>query len=269
MNNFCCPFLCPVSPSIDGAIGSEGCASIDDSPIPAASKSDIENVVTDEEVEADSGDAWQRLKGMPEPIEPSKAEVERHNLSHLPYKSWCQHCVAARRAAAPHLAQKEGNRRSVPLLVFDYAFLRAADEDETIPCLIGKMYPMRTVIAVVCDQKGRDPHVVSRLAAFIRENGVRHLVYKSDQEEPIMAMAREAIQMVDVTGEAHDPELHMAVPQRSVWVPVHPTAELRGPYKSLKTWYALIGLPCMQCFDAASRRSTQFSDGSLNMPREI
>ena len=66
---------------------------------------------------------------------------------------------------------------------------------------------MRTVIAVVCDQKGREPHVISGLAAFIRENGVRHLVYKSDQEESTSDMAKKAIKMVGVSGEAHDPEL--------------------------------------------------------------
>ena len=179
------------------------------------SKSDIERVVVEEEVEIDSGDAWQTLKGMPEPIKPSRSDIQRHNLTHLPYKSWCPHCVAARRNAAPHLIQKNGEQRSVPLLVFDYAFPRAADETETVTCLIGKMYPMRTTFGVVCDQKGRDPHVISRLAAFIRENGVRHIVYKSDQEESISAMAKEAIKQVGIAGEAYDPELHMAVPEHS------------------------------------------------------
>ena len=74
---------------------------------------------------------------------------------------------------------------------------------------------MRTTFGVVCDQKGRDPHVISRLAAFIRENGVRHIVYKSDQEESISAMAKEAIKQVGIAGEAYDPELHMAVPEHS------------------------------------------------------
>ena len=51
---------------------------------------------------------------------------------------------------------------------------------------------------MVRDQKGRDPHVVSRLAAFIRENGVQQLVYKSDQEPSIVAMAQEAIKAADL-----------------------------------------------------------------------
>ena len=207
----CCPLLCPLSPSIPGAIGSDGWASVDDSPILVESKSEIEKVVSDEEIENDTGKAWQTIKGMPEPIQPSKAEVDKHNLTHLPYKSWCPHCVAARRAAAPHLTSKGDNQRCVHLLVFDYAFPRSADEDKTVTCLIGKMYPMRTTLAVVCDQKGRDPHIVSRLAAFIRENGIRHLVYKSDQEESITAMAKEAIQKVGITGEPFD----LAVPEHS------------------------------------------------------
>ena len=207
--------MCPVNPSDLGAIGSDGWASIEDSPIPVDNKPDMDKVVVDEEVDADSGDAWQTMKGMPEPILPSRAVIDRHNLTHLPYKSWCPHCVAARRNAAPHLTQKDGNQRSVPLLVFDYAFPRSAVEEDTVTCLIGKMYPMRTTFAVVCDQKGRDPHVVSRLAAFIRENGVQALVYKSDQEDPITAMAKEAIKNVGIEGQPYDDKLQLAVPELS------------------------------------------------------
>ena len=103
--------MCPISPSNSGAAGSDGWASVHDSPIHVENLSDMERAVVDEEVEADTGDAWQIMKGMPEPILPSKAEIDKHNLTHLPYKSWCPHCVAARRAAAPHLSNKNGKQR--------------------------------------------------------------------------------------------------------------------------------------------------------------
>ena len=74
---------------------------------------------------------------------------------------------------------------------------------------------MRTVIAVVCDHKGRDAHVGSRLAAFIRENCVRELVYTPDQEAAIVAMAREAINLTGIKSETVNPDLHQAVPELS------------------------------------------------------
>ena len=208
------------------------------------SKSDIERVVVEEEVEIDSGDAWQTLKGMPEPIKPSRSDIQRHNLTHLPYKSWCPHCVAARRNAAPHLIQKNGEQRSVPLLVFDYAFPRAADETETVTCLIGKMYPMRTTFGVVCDQKGRDPHVISRLAAFIRENGVRHIVYKSDQEESISAMAKEAIKQVGIIVRPMILNCTWQSLNTAPLDPVLPMAEPKGQYRSSRILSGPIGLLC-------------------------
>ena len=33
---------------------------------------------------------------MSDPKLPSKAEMEAHNMSHFPYRSWCKHCVKGR-----------------------------------------------------------------------------------------------------------------------------------------------------------------------------
>ena len=35
----------------------------------------------------------QELKHVPAPVLPSKAEAEAHNVSHLPFRSWCSACV--------------------------------------------------------------------------------------------------------------------------------------------------------------------------------
>ena len=41
------------------------------------------------------------------PEEPTKDERRAHAATHLPFRSWCKHCVAARAKAWPHLKQKE------------------------------------------------------------------------------------------------------------------------------------------------------------------
>ena len=35
---------------------------------------------------------------------PSEEEVERHNLNHIPFRSWCPHCVAGKGIATQHRA---------------------------------------------------------------------------------------------------------------------------------------------------------------------
>ncbi len=35
-------------------------------------------------------------KALPDPYQPTKEEVDQHNLTHLPYRSWCRHCVRGR-----------------------------------------------------------------------------------------------------------------------------------------------------------------------------
>ena len=36
------------------------------------------------------------------PVLPSEAEVEQHELTHLPFRSWCRHCVRAKGKESPH-----------------------------------------------------------------------------------------------------------------------------------------------------------------------
>ena len=39
---------------------------------------------------------------------PTRAEVDRRNLTHLPFRNWRPHCVRGRGKEAPHRAVKEG-----------------------------------------------------------------------------------------------------------------------------------------------------------------
>ena len=154
-------------------------------------------------------------KGQPEPREPSPAEVNRHNLTNLPYRSWCPHCVAARRANAPH---KQGSRpREKPLFCSDYCFVGdTRTEADNLTVLVGKLYPPKALFAVVCECKGAgDAYAVSRLCQFLRECGVKDLVYKSDQEASIIALVNEVLRRSQLPGDAYFGLLNSAVPENS------------------------------------------------------
>ena len=60
------------------------------------------------------------------PKEPTKDEICEHYKTHIPYRSWCPHCVAAAGKASPHRNLKEGKDGSVPCVHADYWFMREA-----------------------------------------------------------------------------------------------------------------------------------------------
>ena len=39
---------------------------------------------------------------LPNPCLPSRAEVEAHELTHLPFRNWCRHCLAGRGKELAH-----------------------------------------------------------------------------------------------------------------------------------------------------------------------
>ena len=72
------PALCPIRPLED----------------------DIEEERVDEEAEDEEGDEHpaeeaRRAKKARDPGAPSRAEVEAHEATHLPFRIWCEVCVAA------------------------------------------------------------------------------------------------------------------------------------------------------------------------------
>ena len=47
------------------------------------------------------------IKRVTDPMLPSKADIEEHMLSHLPYRNWCEHCVKGRGKQMAHFKSKE------------------------------------------------------------------------------------------------------------------------------------------------------------------
>ena len=56
------------------------------------------------EVEAEDVENGRRsMKKANDPKLPCEADVREHNLTHLPFRSWCRHCVRGRGKELPHL----------------------------------------------------------------------------------------------------------------------------------------------------------------------
>ena len=57
---------------------------------------------TDNADELDESEEGLRAKPVWQPIQPTKKEIQEHELTHIPYRSWCVHCVKARARSNPH-----------------------------------------------------------------------------------------------------------------------------------------------------------------------
>ena len=58
-------------------------------------------------------------KLLPSPMLPTQNMIDLHNISHLPYASWCSTCVRGRGARYAHKMNKEGND-GIPVICCDY-----------------------------------------------------------------------------------------------------------------------------------------------------
>ena len=77
----------------------------------------------DEYVDGDAEEG-RVARGMPSPIVVSKQEKEQHELTHLPFRSWCSHCVRGRARNMMHKRdQSKEERSNVPRVSMDYFFL--------------------------------------------------------------------------------------------------------------------------------------------------
>ena len=61
-------------------------------------------IMTNTDQTIDTGEHGQQLpKMLPDPGAPSKQEVLEHQLTHIPFRLWCPHCVAGRRVSGHHV----------------------------------------------------------------------------------------------------------------------------------------------------------------------
>ena len=66
-------------------------------------------------------------KPLAQPRTPSRRIVEEHELTHIPYRSWCVHCRRARGIATPHRGNEEevseAKEGAISSWSMDYTFL--------------------------------------------------------------------------------------------------------------------------------------------------
>ena len=88
------------------------------------------------------------------PRTPTPEEYRIHRLTHLPYRSWCPHCVKAKKRNTGHKKISKEGKRNIPMISIDYMFTNNKGEDHANPTLVIKDHWRGGVWAFMVIRKG-------------------------------------------------------------------------------------------------------------------
>ena len=164
---------------------------------------DIERVPqilqADSEGEAEAGS--RKTVRMQNPKMPHEDEVAEHYKTHLPYRSWCRHCVRGKCRRLPHRAGKEKSDHNE--LHFDFCFLgKEGQANKTMPVIAVKERDSGMLMGAALPTKTTGSYVSQRVMAFMKEVGVEYgdLTVKSDQEPAIQKVIEDVGKLRAIAG---------------------------------------------------------------------
>ena len=167
----------PGTPVPEGALGH-------DDNVPA-----VEEVVDSEE-EEEEAIAPRKAR---DPSEPTAAMREAHEATHLPYRSWCPHCVMCRKDNPGH-TRVGAAEVTVPEVSIDYAFIRREEETDTQTVLVMKDRKSRALRAWLLRSKGIvQEETVEQATAGVLDFGFAGEVVLKGDNEPALIALRDAI----------------------------------------------------------------------------
>ena len=135
-----------------------------------------------------------RMRNIGDPRMPSAKEVEEHNITHVPYRNWCPHCVRGRGKELDHRRALEDDRK-VREFSFDYCF-PGDEKGSKITVLVGRERVTGMTMASVVPVKGTSGQFAAmKVLEFIRECGAAEteIILKSDQEPAIEALVADVV----------------------------------------------------------------------------
>jgi len=127
----------------------------------------------------------ERLKKLPIIKGPSEREREEHERYHIPYRSWCEICVQAKKKNTPHFSVKE--KRTYPVVSIDYMFF-----SDKSAVLVLKDSNFGGVWALVVVRKGNGgEYAANRVVEILHKLGYPRCVLKCDQEPAMVDVSKE------------------------------------------------------------------------------
>jgi len=128
------------------------------------------------------------VKVRKDPGEPTKEEINRHNVTHLPYRSWCPICVKAKGKIRAHLGRHKLLEEELPTVSADYFYMGMEGEEGTVPMIIIKDLHTKCIFTHVIREKGPEEYIVRRFVEDLRLLGYKRLILKTDQEVSLTSL---------------------------------------------------------------------------------
>ena len=127
------------------------------------------------------------------PKKPAREEVDKHNVTHLPFRGWCETCVAGRgidsahRGRDPHEVAEE---QRTPQVSFDWAFLRDSTGSSLLNVLVGVDKRTRVNITIIAaDRTAANDATVTEIVSNLRQLGhYGTLIIKTDGEPSLVEL---------------------------------------------------------------------------------
>jgi hypothetical protein len=128
------------------------------------------------------------VRRLHDPKLPSENEVREHSLSgHMPFRSWCPHCVRGRGKEMDHKKQGDEEEAGIPEYHLDYCFPGDSEGERLTVLVVVERYT-KMKKAVVVPKKGSTGSYAARMVLeLMNECGDkdREVIVKSDQEPAI------------------------------------------------------------------------------------
>ena len=166
----------------------------------------------DQDVDEEGGAEAQQPRAAPDPGQPSAAMIAEHNLTHIPYRSWCECCVRGKDKRRPSrkLCGAYSNSDNARVRM-DYAYLtenvEGTDEEEigdkgssmqraetSLTMLVMQESQCRSVWAYAVEHKGsREDWIAHQVVEDLETVGLRNdrVVLKSDQEPAVTDLLKD------------------------------------------------------------------------------
>ena len=154
----------------------------------------------DDEDKEEGAEEGQQAKGIRDPQEPTKQEIEDHELTHIPFRDWCVHCCKGKSRSNPHRTNKnkaeEDEENVVTTVSMDYMYLTEKGEtvDHAIkegakPIMVVYDRKTKSIMGHLANNKGAsDDWLVKNVITDIEDMGYTgaKIILKNDQEPAIL-----------------------------------------------------------------------------------
>ena len=157
----------------------------------------LQPITEGEEVEGDTFGESAPVKVRTKPVQPSQKEIEEHEVTHYPYRSWCRYCVAASGRRDKHASVSEDKDDEIACVACDYGFFTSReDEDKPEEELEKKYTPFiatvdektKCTFGDVVHRKGVEDWSVKVMVEHIVDLGHPKVKLRSDGEKSIKAL---------------------------------------------------------------------------------